>query len=243
MRSLLAALLLCLLCAGCSTTSYSLHGNPISLDETWDSRLRVIKAAEAAGTLDMALTAARKELDERPENAEARVIMARLQTRSGRPDQALAVLEPLKGAPSPESRVEEARALLAQDRPGEAKGILTAVTQSNPSAVTTREANKLVAICTDLEGNHPSAQNMYKALLAERDEVGVRYNLGRSLLAGKQYAEAAATLMPLVDIQALPQARLAAAAALAKSNRKQEAAGLLQGHMPQEQIDRLLAES
>ena len=52
--------------------------------------------------------------------------------------------------------------------------------------------------------------------------------------------EAAAILLPMADSPEFPQARLAAAAALARSNDRQGARNLLEGYLPQDEIERIL---
>jgi Flp pilus assembly protein TadD len=218
----------------------------LALDNNWETGLKIIRAAEAGGSLSVALSAAARELELRPENLEARLILARLQTRDGTPDKALATLAalPEKTAPNAEQdaslALEKGRALLALGKIPEAKEAFGRLPRDLSPASLRREAEKLRAVAFDLEGRHEDAQSLYRSVLAEREDAAVRYNLGRSLLAGGQYLQAAETLLPLADMQDMPRARLAAAAALAKSGRKEMARNMLSGQLAPGTLDSLL---
>ena len=235
-------LVLALLMTGCASShsTQRADANLAQLDNSWESNLRIIKAAEASGSVDVALNTALKELQTRPKNYEARIVAARLQTRKGRPKQALTLLEALSGPPSAESWLERGRALLAMEKISETGEALKNAVDTKPSPAVMREVLKLQAICLDIAGKHNDAQGIYTDLLAEKDEPGVRYNLGRSFYASKKYSDAVTALMPIVEVKLLPQARLLAAAAMVKSNDRQGARSLLEGQVPAAEIGKII---
>ncbi len=231
--------------SGCSSSQYArgTDANMARLDNTWESNLRIIKAAEASGSVDVALNTALKEIQTRPKNDEARIVAARMHTRKGQPKQATALLEELANPDSAEAHLEKGRALLAQSKIPETGVELKAAMDSKPSPAVEREVMKLQAICLDLAGKHADAQSLYSDLLSEKDEASVRFNFGRSLYESRKYSDAVSVLMPIVEVPLLPQARLVAAAAMVKNNDRQSARSLLEGHVAASEIDKLVGGS
>jgi Flp pilus assembly protein TadD len=208
--------------------------------DNWQTNRVVIRAAESSGNVHVALSAATEEVAARPDNDEARVILARLLTRTGQPQQALITLEPVANQNAPEVLLEKGRAELSMGNVAEAAGLLDRSLASSPLPSRVREAHKLRAVVFDLSGEHGTAQGLYRSLLGERDDVGIRYNYGRSLIASGDYKQAVSMLLPLVELYEIPQARLAAAAAMARSDDREGARNLLHGHVDEDAISRML---
>jgi Flp pilus assembly protein TadD len=212
---------------------------PFGADD-WSSNQSIMKAAEKSGNLEVALSAGARELEARPDNKEARLLLAKIQTRAGLLDQALLTLEPLAEDTSPEVGIEVSRVKLAQGEVDEAAELLSGILNQGITPEEKRTARKLMAISEDQTGKHAAAQAIYKELLVELDEPSVRHNYGQSLLASKNYDQAAAVLKPLVDLPQFSKSRVVAAAAMARSNKKQQARDLMEGYMPEAEINRLL---
>jgi Flp pilus assembly protein TadD len=210
--------------------------------DTWAANQAVMRAAERAGNVEVGLNAGQKELDARPDNKEARVFMARLQTMAGLSEQALFTLGPLKEDQSVAARLEFARAYLRDGRPKEARPILEKLAEELQDLSEKRAARKLLGICEDMEGQHKKAQALFRQLLVERDEPAVRYNMGSSLIASGNFDEAISVLKPLVDSPRYLDARLMTAAALSRKQDKKSARGLLEGYVSESEIKRLLGE-
>jgi Flp pilus assembly protein TadD len=199
-----------------------------------------MKAAEKSGNLEVALTTGSRELEIRPDNREARLLLSRLQTRAGLLDQANYTLEPLAGDQTAAYKLELARIFLAKGETQPANSLLNEVAQIKLSAEENRTTRKLQAISQDQSGNHSQAQELYNQLLIEQEESSVRHNYGQSLLASKNYTQAAAVLKPLLDLPQFTKSRVVAAAAMAKSNNSRGARDLLEGFLPESEINRLL---
>jgi Flp pilus assembly protein TadD len=233
--------LCCVLAAGCSVRQPVSGGAGLRKTvDTWETNRTIIRAAENSGNFDIALATATGEIAQRPDNREARITLARLQTKTGQPEQAVITLEAMAGDDSPEALLEMGRARLALDRVDEAVDLLDRALSRSAGRPLTREANKLRAVAADLRGRHDEAQNLYRTLLGEQDEIGVRYNYGRSLISSGKYSQAVGMLLPLVERYELPQARVAAAAAMAKNKDEAGARNLLHGYMPEDDITRVL---
>ena len=209
----------------------------------WPANQAIMRAAESTGNLELGLQAGRRELDARPENKEARIFLARLQTMAGRPEQALYTLEALADEGSAAARLETARALLSQGEAARARPTLESlVSDGSLSQNEARSARKLMGICEDQLGNRAESQALFRQLLLERDEPSVRFNLGSSLISGGSYDEAIIVLTPLVDSPRFLEARIMAAAAFTRKNDKTSARGLLEGYVSDGEINRLLGE-
>ncbi|MDR1608091.1 MAG: tetratricopeptide repeat protein [Deltaproteobacteria bacterium] len=209
---------------------------------SWKANEAVMKAAERTGNYEVGLLSGQKELDARPDNKQARIFMARLQTMAGTPDRALYTLEPLKDDANPEARLEWGRALLRDNQIVEAKEILEKLINLDGDLPVKRSARKLYAISQDLQGKRDDAQKLFRELLVERDEPTVRFNLGGSLVASNKFDEAIAILQPLLDTPRFMEARFLTAAALSRKNDKKAARNLLEGYLPEPEIRRLLGE-
>jgi Flp pilus assembly protein TadD len=234
-------LCLCLPVFGCSARQTTLQGNPVAeIGDDWQTNRVVIRAAESSGNVYVALAAATEEVAARPGNDEARVVLARLLTRTGQPQQALITLEPVENQSAPDTLLEKGRAELAMGNVAPAAGLLDQCLASSPPPAQVREAHKLRAVAFDLSGEHAAAQGLYRSLLGERDDVGVRYNYGRSLIASGDYKQAVSMLLPLVELYEIPQARFAAAAAMAGSDDREGARNLLHGLVAEDEISRML---
>lgn len=229
-------------CGAARNQQYSLKGeNPLSKADSWESNRAIMLAAMASDNPAIVLSTGQKELEARPDNVEARTMVAQVQTRLGQPKQALLTLDPVQSSTEPSVKLELARARLALGHPEQAVPFLNEVAATE-NAPLVREASKLLAVACDQQGRHAEAQKRYEALLASKNEPSVRYNYGRSLMLSNKNREAAAILLPMVDSPEFPQARLAAAAALARSNDKQGARNLLEGYLSQNEIERILGE-
>lgn len=244
-RTALLALLatILLLPAGCAPRHATLKAgdNALRTGNTWEVNRAVMLAAEQSNNFGVALHAGEQELKERPGNDEARILLARMQSRSGRAEQAMTTLAGVSAehASSPEWRLEKARACLAANQPAETIRELDAL--GTDAGQTQREGRKLRAVALDLTGDHRAAQETYRALLIEQDDMNVRYNYGRSLVATADFAEAAAILIPLADNPDYPQARVLASGSLMKSGDAAGARALLEGYLGRQEIDNLMA--
>jgi Flp pilus assembly protein TadD len=244
MRAFLVGLLLLALTVGCQSGANKSKKtlNELIGGDGWAANQAVMRAAENTGNFEVGLNAGQRELDVRPDNKDARLFMARLQTMAGLSEQALFTLEPLKEDQSIAARIEFARAILRDGRPKEARPILEKLTQEIKEPQDQRTARKLLGICEDMEGQRQKAQSLFRQLLVERDEPTVRYNLGSSLIASGNFDEAISILKPLVDSPRYLEARLMTAAALSRKKDKKSARGLLEGYMSESEIKRLLGE-
>jgi Flp pilus assembly protein TadD len=167
-------------------------------------------------------------------------MMARLQTISGLPEQALFTLEPLGQTPSPAYELEKARALLRSGGTAESRPILESLAAPDQEAGIRRSARKLLGICEDQDGNHKKAQEIFRQLLVEGEEPSIRYNLGYSLMTSNSYNDVLVVLKPLLDSPKYLEARYLAAAALGRLRKNTEARGLLEGYLSEGEINRLL---
>ena len=209
---------------------------------TWEVNRSVMIAAERSGNYEIALKTGEEELKERPDNDEAKIIVARLLSRTGQAQRATSLIETIKEDPEGLVLIERVRALIAMgignlareliDEPHEMGRIHGKENQF--------EAQKLLAVAYDLEGENRKAQAQYSALLAQREDSAVRMNYGRSLIATGNYSQAAEMLMPLVESQKFPQARILAAGALNKLGDSRLARSLLEGYLSDKQIDELM---
>ena len=243
MRVVICLLCLCFCVSGCAARKASVRGDKlVEAGDSWQTNKVIIRAAEKSGNLDVALVTASSEVSARPDNDEARVILARLLTRTGQPQQALITLESMGDGTKPEAALETARAELALGNAEKVNALLDQAESGSPSRALARETKKLRAVAFDLVGDHAAAQAAYRSLLGEHDEMGVRYNYGRSLIASQDYGKAVSMLLPLVEMYEFPQARVAAAAAMAKNKDVKGARNLLHGYMPEAEITRILDE-
>lgn len=243
----LRILLLCLavaVLAGCAPRHASLKpgDNALLSGNSWEVNRAVMLAGERSHSLEVAIKAGEEELNARPDNDEARIILARLQSRAGRPEQALNTLEGVSagGAAKPECLVEQARAHIASNQPAEALKLLDAA--AGAQGDTLHAVKKLRGVAEDLTGNHAAAQELYRGLLTEREDSSVRFNYGRSFIASHSYSQAASALIPLVDNPDYPQARILAAGALMRSGDRAGARNLLEGYLTSTEIDALLSQ-
>jgi Flp pilus assembly protein TadD len=225
---------------GCQTGRKNLSGKNILAADDWASNQAMMKAAEKSGNLEVALAAGARELLVRPNNREARIFLAKIQTRAGLLEQALFTLEPLQQDNTTEVKLEQARVLLAQGQTESALSIIDEALTRKLELDSSRTARKLKAIGEDQSGRHPAAQAIYSQLLIELDEPTVRHNYAQSLLATKNYQQAVTVLKPLLDLPQFSRSRLVAAAALVKANDRQGARDLMEGHLPEAEINRLL---
>lgn len=227
---------------GCAPKHASLKDehNALKAGNLWEINQSVMLAAERSGNIEVAMSAGNAELQARPENDEARFIMARLYSRQGSPEQAFTTLEGVSDGrkTDPRYRLERARALIASNRAMEAREELDGIANAGSSD---REVRKLKGVCADLVGEHALAQETYRSLLSEQEEGSVRYNYGRSLIASRNYGQAASTLLPLVDNPSYARARILAAGAFMRSGDKVSARNLLEGYLSSSEIDDLLA--
>ncbi|MDR1046034.1 MAG: tetratricopeptide repeat protein [Candidatus Adiutrix sp.] len=234
---------LCFLLPGCAAAK--LPDKPAveelsrSMD-SWETNMIIIRAAEKSGNLDIALGTAKAEIAQRPDNQEGRLVLARLQTRTGQPEQAMITLESCARPGESSVLLEKARAGLALGLVPEAVEMLQRSKEADPPHSLIWEIDKLSAVAADLSGDHDSAQNLYRALLGRQDDPGLRYNYGRSLISSGRYGQAVNILLPLVERVDMPQARVAAAAAMAKNKDVEGARNLLHGYMTDEDINRVL---
>jgi Flp pilus assembly protein TadD len=241
--AVLAGLILLTLTLGCQSWSKPKTSlSELMSTDSWAANQAIMRAAENAGNYEVGLNAGQKELDARPDNKEARIAMARMQTMAGLSEQALFTLETLKEEHSNAAKIEFARAYLRDGQTKEARPILEKLTKEAQDPQEQRTSRKLLGICEDLEGQHQKAQAIFRQLLVERDEPTVRYNLGSSLLASANFDEAISILKPLVDSPKFLEARVMTAAALSRKNDKKSARGLLEGYMSDREIKRLLGE-
>jgi Flp pilus assembly protein TadD len=237
---ILWTLLLALAVPGCRSIRHSGQTGTLPEAGSWASSEAVMRAAETTGNIEMGIAAGEMELEARPDNREARIFLARLQTRAGLVEQALYTLEPLSGDTSAAARLELARALMASGKAQEAQESLAVAREASHSDFEDRMIRKLQAIGEDLGGRHDEAQKMYAQLLVEKDEPSVRFNYGNSLFATRQYKEAVAVLTPLLDMPKFVKARYMAAAALSRQNDKAGARNLLESYLPESEIQRIL---
>ncbi|MDR2444267.1 MAG: hypothetical protein LBE31_12215 [Deltaproteobacteria bacterium] len=243
----IASLLGVVLCLSCLALGCQLQRKTDKLtiesvlkQDSWEANRAIMKAAENSGNLEIGLQTGQKELDSRPDNAEARIMMARLQTISGLPEQALFTLEPLEAKPTPAYELEKARALLRRGLTAESRPLLEGLLAVNLDPMTQRAVRKLMAICEAQDGQHQKAQEIFRQLLVEREEASVRFNLGYSLMASNKYQDVVIVLKPLLDTPQFVEARYLAAAALGRLHNTKEARGLLEGYLSDAEINRLL---
>jgi Tfp pilus assembly protein PilF len=208
----------------------------------WDVNRSVMLAAENSGNYEIALKTGDEELAARPDNDEAKIIMARLLSRTGQAQRASSLIETVKEDPDGLVLIERVRCLIAMNQGSSARELIDE--QEEMGRIHGKEnlfeAHKLLAVALDLEGDNKKAQTLYSSLLAQREDPAVRMNFGRSLIATGNYAQAAEILMPLVDSPKYPQARILAAGAVKKAGDKRQARSLLEGYLPDKQIDGLL---
>lgn len=165
-------------------------------------------------------------------------MLARLQSRSGRADQALATLAKIPAdKQQSDFHLEKMRALIASNKPHEAVAQMQHIDATDKLF---REFEKLRAVANDLMGRHPEAQAIYSTLLGEREDAAVRFNYGRSLIASGSFAQAASVLGPMVDNPDYPQARILAAGSLMRAGNIPAARSLLQGYLSDPEIDQLI---
>lgn len=198
-------------CGAARTQQYSLKGeNPLSRADSWESNRAIMMAAMTSDNPAIVLSTGQKELEVRPDNVEARTMVAQVQTRLGQPgNRPWLTLDPVQLSAEPGVKLELARARLALGHPEQAVPLLNEVAATE-NAPLVREASKLLAVACDQQGRHAEAQERYEALLASKNEPSVRYNYGRSLMLSNRNREAAAILLPMADSPEFPQARLAA---------------------------------
>lgn len=217
-----------------------------SFDEgSWDSERALIQTAEKAGNWPLVISVASDVVAKNPTNVAARVSLARAQTRSGDPTQALRTLSFITGVSTTPFQIERARALMALHDRAAALKILTPILENvkkDPSLLTfeeRRSALALAAVAYAHEGKFGEADQIYEGLLAEADDPTVRYNYARSLLLEGRSEDAYRQLLPIMD--AVPAARPTAVAALLKLGRESEARALLKGVISDEKIDALIS--
>ena len=245
MRKIILLCALSVVCAlsGCITQPQTPPAEK-SLKTTgaWDVNRAVMLAAENSGNYEIALKTGDEELTARPDNDEAKVIMARLLSRTGQAQRANSLIETVKEDPDGLVLIERVRCLIAMNQGSSARELIDE--QEEMGRIHGKEnqfeAHKLLAVALDLEGDNKKAQMHYASLLAQREDSAVRMNYGRSLIATGNYAQAAEILMPLVDSHKYPQARILAAGAINKSGDKRMARSLLEGYIPDGQISKLL---
>jgi tetratricopeptide (TPR) repeat protein len=230
-----------ILAVGCQAgRSFSSSAAELLGQDGWEANEAVMKAAETAGNVEIGLQAGERELAARPENVEARLFLARLQTRAGLVDQAMFTLEPLADDRSVAARLELGRANLAGGRLEEAEAFLQEAMDASPTTDQSRSLRKLSAIAEDLRGRHAEAQKLYAQLLIEHDEPSVRINYGQSLLLSREYSQVVTILTPLLDSPQYVKARFVAAAALAGRKDRAGARDLLESYLPESEIKRIL---
>jgi Flp pilus assembly protein TadD len=95
-----------------------------------------------------------------------------------------------------------------------------------------------LGVAFDLQGSHAEAQKTYRqALLAHPDELGLRNNLGLSLILSRDYRNGISELMKIVDNPAAPpQVRQNLALAYGLLGNKSAAGRVLAGELPSPQI-------
>lgn len=244
-RNLLAAIALAFVLAGCAAAprhaSVDDRHNALLAGSSWETNRAVMEAGERTGNLQIALSAGESELKDRPDNDEARVMLSRIETRVGRPEQAFYNLSQLspRHRETPQAELEYARACIATSRFKEAQESLEKVSSREPDIVW--EKKRLSAVTEDLSGEHALAQQHYRDLLAEREDEAVRYNLGRSYISTRDYRLAAAALLPLTENPRYPMARVLAAGSFAKIGDKTAAKNLLEGYLSDYEIESLLS--
>ena len=212
---------------------------------SWESERALIQAAETAGNWNTVISVANDVVAKNPTNVSARVALARAQTKTGDPTQALRTLSFITGVSTTPLQIELARALMALHDRKAALQILQpilATVEKDPTLLTfdeRRTAQTLSAVAYAFEGKFGEADQLYEKLLAESDDATVRYNYARSLLLEGRAEDALAQLRPIMDV--IPVARPTAVAALLKLGREPEARALLKGVIPDEKIDALMA--
>ena len=228
--------------SGCATQQQTRGDNALKTTSSWDVNRAVITAAERSGNYEIALKTGEEELKARPDNDEAKIVVARLLSRTGQPQRASVLLESIKDDPDGRVLIERVRSLIAMGMGGLARGLIDEPGEMGriQGEENRFEANKLLAVAFDLEGEHRKAQRQYAELLAQHEDSAVRMNYGRSLIATGSYSQAAEMLMPLVESQKFPQARILAAGALNKSGDSRLARSLLEGYLSDRQIDELM---
>ena len=232
-----------LLLAGCAADQrIPSEDKALRTTAAWEVNHAVMTAAERSGNYEIALKTGEDELRAHPDNDEAKIIVSRLLTRTGQPQRAATLLGSIKDDPDGRVLIERVRSLIAMDMGSLARELIDepeelAKIRGKDNQF---EARKLLAVAMDLEGDNKRAQAQYTALLSEREDPAVRMNYGRSLIATRDYGLAADILMPLVDSQAYPQARILAAGALFKSGDSRLARNLLEGYLSDRKIEELM---
>ena len=233
---------LSLIISGCATQQNNTASRTLRTTGTWDVNRSVMIAAERSGNYEIALKTGEEELKERPDNDEAKIIVARLLSRTGQAQRATSLIETIKEDPEGLVLIERVRALIAMGIGNLARELIDE--QQEIGSIRGKEnqfeAQKLLGVAFDLEGEHLKAQKQYAALLAQREDPAVRMNYGRSLIATGNFSQAAEVLLPLVDSATYPQARILAAGALNKSGDTALARSLLQGYISDQKIEGLL---
>ena len=209
---------------------------------SWEVNRSVMSAAEHSGNYEIALKTGEEELKARPDNDEAKIVVARLLSRTGQPQRAATMLQTIKDDPDGRVLIERVRSLIAMGMGNLARELIDEQTEMDAirGKENQFEARKLLAVALDLEGDNRKAQMQYAALLSQQEDSAVRMNYGRSLIATGDYSQAAEILMPLVDSQTYPRARILAAGALNKSGDPKLARSLLEGYLSDKQIDELM---
>lgn len=241
LKRVLVPVLAALLVAACSPMQHvTKNDDALHAKNSWDLNYAIMQAADRSDNIEIGISAGVAELDARPDNDEARILLARFQTKARRPEQALYTLSQLAAGhkDSVAARIERARAYIASGRMDEARADLEAI--GTAPAEYDREKRRLLAVTEDVAGNHAKAQELYRALLAEREDAPVRFNFGRSLITTRNYPQAANVLLPLTENARYPQARILAAGAFLKSGNKTAARNLLEGYLSRMEIDELL---
>ena len=171
----------------------------------WAIQKTIIKASENNGDLATALGVSERAAEADPDNADAKLWKARLLMKAGRLEQAEDLLAEIADHQDPLLLVEQGRmALLKNDAAGARESETRALAQIPDS----RDAKTILAVSLDVLGEHIRAQEIYRSLLANKEEASVRYNYGRSLALSGDSSRAIETLYSLSEREDMPQAKM-----------------------------------
>ncbi len=246
------------LALGCATSLFMLGGCAMTdglympandeirhYDEsTWESNEAVMRAAESAGDYRLALMTGKDFIARHPDHVDARVMTARLMTRTGDAQQALRTLDFIPVAERTDaSNMEKARALMTLGSAEKALELLEAMPEAKTDAMPTdktRNVKKLLAVALSMNGKLDEAATVFESLMSQSDEPEVRYNYARTELYAGRSQHAYDLLAPIVNT--FEPAKTAAAMALWRLGREDECRALLSGLVKAEAFDAWIKE-
>jgi Flp pilus assembly protein TadD len=201
-KSALLAAALCALLSGCAQPP---GGEADKQNMNADSRLRVALAAEQSGDRDLAISMYVAAAEQAPNDAAVLQRCAEGLARSGRLDEAAALLKRhmRSGVGRPDLMLTLGSIEVLAGQPVQADATLSEVLAARPDDV---KALTNRGIALDMEKRHAEAQVLYrKALALAPGDVAISNDLALSLMLWGHSDEARTVLLPFRDVANLPE--------------------------------------